>query len=334
MKWFIFLYCSALFAKTVYITPIGGLDKDKLFFDPHGYRDECAKPFFVLRETLEKAGYTVKYTMGRELAAEDPQDVAAILVITHDDPYLLEQLKRFPKKSFLMLFESPLVMPHMYRDDLGDAFTKVFTLAHNMVDGKRFFPFYYVQPRMEMLQNIPDFSQKKFCALIAGHKDSENPLSLYPERINVIRFFGIRQIQGFDLYGSGWEGMPNWRGTIESKWEVLKNYRYSFCYENLRDCPGYITEKIFDSMIAGCVPIYWGASNITDFVPKECFIDRRDFGDTSDLYRFLRMMKKKDYDRYIAAIRNYFATNPQAKLFTIEHFVNTFLHEIRQCESL
>ena len=34
---------------------------------------------------------------------------------------------------------------------------------------------------------------------------------------------------------------------------------------------GYITEKIFDSFFAGVVPIYWGAENITDYVPKSLY---------------------------------------------------------------
>jgi hypothetical protein len=59
----------------------------------------------------------------------------------------------------------------------------------------------------------------------------------------------------------------------------LEKYKFSICYENARDTPGYITEKIFDCFFAGCVPIYWGANNITDHIPKECFIDKRDFED-------------------------------------------------------
>ena len=42
------------------------------------------------------------------------------------------------------------------------------------------------------------------------------------------------------------------------KEEFLTNYRFCICPENsLGD--GYITEKVFESIASGCIPIYWGA---------------------------------------------------------------------------
>jgi hypothetical protein len=42
---------------------------------------------------------------------------------------------------------------------------------------------------------------------------------------------------------------------VDSKKNTLEKYKFSICYENARDIPGYITEKIFDCFFAGCVPI-------------------------------------------------------------------------------
>ena len=65
---------------------------------------------------------------------------------------------------------------------------------------------------------------------------------------------------------------------IDRKIDVLKKYRFCICYENIKDVSGYVTEKIFDAFWAGCIPVYLGADNISDHVPKNCFISRRDFG--------------------------------------------------------
>ena len=46
----------------------------------------------------------------------------------------------------------------------------------------------------------------------------------------------------------------------DNKREYLKRYRFNLCPEN-SDSEGYITEKIFDSIISGCIPIYWGSEN-------------------------------------------------------------------------
>lgn len=44
----------------------------------------------------------------------------------------------------------------------------------------------------------------------------------------------------------------------DNKAEYLKLFRFNICPENsLGD--GYITEKVFESIASGCIPIYWGA---------------------------------------------------------------------------
>ena len=77
---------------------------------------------------------------------------------------------------------------------------------------------------------------------------------------------------------------PSYAGEISSKRAILEQYKFSICYENMSDMPGYITEKIFDCFFAGCVPIYLGASNMTDYIPGGTFIDKRKF---SGLFRII-----------------------------------------------
>jgi len=46
----------------------------------------------------------------------------------------------------------------------------------------------------------------------------------------------------------------------DNKREYLKNYKFNLCPENT-DSNGYVTEKIFDAIHSGCIPIYWGSQN-------------------------------------------------------------------------
>ena len=41
----------------------------------------------------------------------------------------------------------------------------------------------------------------------------------------------------------------------------------------------------FDAFVAGNIPIYWGADDIEDYIPKNCFIDRRNFSNHEKLYK-------------------------------------------------
>lgn len=44
----------------------------------------------------------------------------------------------------------------------------------------------------------------------------------------------------------------------DDKTAFLRQYLFNICPENT-DAPGYVTEKLFDSFEAGCIPVYWGA---------------------------------------------------------------------------
>ena len=51
-----------------------------------------------------------------------------------------------------------------------------------------------------------------------------------------------------------------WNSFKNDKNAYLKNFNFNICSEN-SDCNGYVTEKIFEAIKAGCVPIYWGSGN-------------------------------------------------------------------------
>lgn len=62
------------------------------------------------------------------------------------------------------------------------------------------------------------------------------------------------------------------------KQAFLLGYRMNLAFENSRS-PGYITEKLVEPLLAGCIPIYWGAPDVaSDFNPR-CMINVDDFPD-------------------------------------------------------
>lgn len=46
----------------------------------------------------------------------------------------------------------------------------------------------------------------------------------------------------------------------DDKVSFMSNYKFAICPENM-DTEGYVTEKIFDAILAGCIPIYNGSKN-------------------------------------------------------------------------
>jgi hypothetical protein len=237
-----------------------------------------------------------------------------------------EVFKKFPQKKLLLfIWEPPTVIK--YTSGYLSHFKRVYTWNDDLVDNKKFFKFYYPELK-PMLKNLPSFEEKKLVTQMSSNKKSKHSNELYKERESVIQFFEDKDV--FDFYGFAWEkkGYKNYRGSVDNKLDTLKNYRFNVCYENIRDVKGYITEKIFDSFAAGTVPIYWGASNITDYIPKNCFIDRRDFKDFAEVYDYIRIMDKATYENYIKNIQDYLHSD-RAKLFSREMFEVIFLEAIR-----
>jgi len=119
----------------------------------------------------------------------------------------------------------------------------------------------------------------------------------------------------------------SYRGKLTSKKETLERYQFAICYENARDIPGYITEKIFDCFFAGCVPIYWGANNITKHIPKECFIDKREFNTYEDLYQYIKNMSDEIFLNYLENIEKYLNSD-NSHLFSSKYFAEQIIKKL------
>ena len=150
----------------------------------------------------------------------------------------------------------------------------------------------------------------------------------------MIKYFSANL--GFDLYGIDWKKPiaraekvmrpfvdKCYRGSVDDKLATLKGYKFTFALENTV-CQGYVTEKIFDAMFAGSVPIYLGAPDISDFIPKDCFVDIRDFKNYKDLGRHISEMSENEYQQHIEAI-NQFIKSDKYYLFSQEKFAKDIL---------
>jgi hypothetical protein len=59
-------------------------------------------------------------------------------------------------------------------------------------------------------------------------------------------------------------------GVVSNKLETLSNYKAALIIEN---DPAFLTEKIFDSFFAGCIPIYVGKEAAKFEIPAHLFVE-------------------------------------------------------------
>ncbi|MEK9173507.1 MAG: glycosyltransferase family 10, partial [Patescibacteria group bacterium] len=139
-----------------------------------------------------------------------------------------------------------------------------------------------------------------------------------------------------DLYGAGWTKpvkytgghfsasiQKSYRGYVRDKLATLRNYKFCLCFENVV-FGGLVSEKIIDCLFAGCLPIYFGAPDITDYIPSNVFIDLRNFKDYQELNIYLKNMNEKTYGQYLENI-NRFTRSKEGYNFTQEKFARDLI---------
>lgn len=95
--------------------------------------------------------------------------------------------------------------------------------------------------------------------------------------------------------------LPNDSGRT-TKLDVLSGYKFNLAYENSIE-DDYVTEKFFDPLEAGCVPVYLGAPNIDDYAPGDrCYINAADFNGPKKLAEYLLALNEDEeaYNAYQA----------------------------------
>lgn len=91
---------------------------------------------------------------------------------------------------------------------------------------------------------------KKFCCLIARHDNWNTRKVIYNKLI---------QIDKITCPSMLFNNFDNKKFNEIGKIDFLKKFIFNLCPENSKyNYPGYITEKLMDSCISGCIPIYCG----------------------------------------------------------------------------
>lgn len=305
---------------------------DRLFDTENSFlnRDGTLLPFSRMRRYLQLQGipvHTADFLRSGKVVAE----------VNHY--WSLGMLKGY--RSFVgrndvrlrgfILFEPPLVSPRMYKalPEITRHFEAVY--VHNVIgdgyslDGVntgRLNKLYWPQPydsEMAPYWNR-DARLNKIVVIAGNHNPMFRRPELYSQRIQAVA--ELVDQEAIDLYGRGWERwwsrhsawLPYWRnrhailkaykGGCEYKLDVLSRYRFSLCLENM-PMSGYLTEKLFDCLYAGTVPLYLGAPDVGELIPPNTYIDLRNFSDFKSMFATVSKMPEQEWVRMQEAGRDF-----------------------------
>lgn len=274
--------------------------------------------------------------------------------------YRNPKIESFTNK-ILFQFEAPASMPYVYENvgDILSYYTQVFYACKIEKDNSHYFN--YPQTHNEVIEEYFQKENRKFLTLINSNiRPRPSPGELYSERIKAIEFFN--RTNDIHLYGFGWNKhlffhfvlnllyksyfrryknivdvdfhkyqsavIKAYKGSVDSKYSALSKYTYAICFENMI-MPGYVTEKLFDCFFSGTIPVYYGAPDIEKYVPKECFIDFRNFEDYDELKAFLKSLPASQIQRYKEDIIEYLNSD-QYRPFTKEYFAEKFVKLVQR----
>ena len=148
-------------------------------------------------------------------------------------------------------------------------------------------PEFILRPELIEQNEFISSEKNKFCAMIFN-----NPTK---ERVETYNLFSTyKKVDGF--------GHPfgNWSNGEINKYNNLKNYKFSVCYEN-RLYAGYYTEKLFHAKTAGNIPIYYCDDEVSNDFNEKCFINLNNYESLESLFEHIKEVDQDDnlYNSYL-----------------------------------
>lgn len=149
---------------------------------------------------------------------------------------------------------------------------------------------YYTKMKEDALPKKIDISKKenKICMLISSSINQSGRREYLTE---------LMQYVAIDSYGKlcNNKNIKDDKGR-ETKLALYSKYKFVIAFENAV-CNDYVTEKFYDPLLAGSVPVYFGAPNINEYIPgNKCYVDVRAYKSPQELAVYLNFCMNNDIE--------------------------------------
>ncbi|WP_309396244.1 glycosyltransferase family 10 domain-containing protein [Cerasicoccus maritimus] len=119
--------------------------------------------------------------------------------------------------------------------------------------------------------------RRRFCAFVSSNA---NP------RRTARRISFFQKLHAQRHVDSGGRAFNNVGGPVPDKHAFIKGARFCLSMENYA-MPGYTTEKLYESMAARCIPIFWGNPDVAEDFNPASFIDIADFASDTEAVDYI-----------------------------------------------
>jgi len=306
--------------------------QDRLFdlSDPALNRDDQLLSFHRFRVEMMSQGkqvHTADYLLQGKSSEEDSEYYSFGIL----DNFEFIVLQKLAHLAAFVIMEPPLVAPALSNalPKLTAMFDRVY--VHNThgngysldgVDASKLCRLDWPIPYNDVLQPFFDKRDRlqRVVVINGNHRPHFGKAEQYSVRIEAMVTLARSGV--VDLFGRGWDRwwsresmwMPYWRnrrvlmsiwhGACTSKLEILSNYDFCLCFENMA-MDGLIPEKIFDCFYAGTIPLYLGAPDISTYIPSDAYVDCRKFTSWETMWEEVKTMSSAQVDKMRQAGRDF-----------------------------
>jgi hypothetical protein len=242
-----------------------------------------------------------EFLLGREILTTSVNKRTEKLVCIDYSPSVAKEIKKLglsPENCTLVHMEPSVVLPANYTGSRKRQFGTVITVGgiRSQVSSSVHWPLLW--PSASDLEKLHASERAERVVVINGNKMSFIKGELYSLRRNA-----IKNLTNLDLYGTQWDSRlasrlmialksfaqaalsiklprlsglnlwfqdyPNSKGPVDDKLKTMAHYKYALVIENSAE---YMSEKLMESLFAGCIPIYVGPDPEEFGIPKELVI--------------------------------------------------------------
>ena len=242
-----------------------------------------------------------EFLLERELLATSVNSITEQLVCIDYSPSVAKEIKKLglsPENCTLVHMEPSVVLPANYARYRQRQFGKVITVGGLSSHDSKSVHWPLLWPSAFDLEKLHATERDERVVVINGNKMSFIKGELYSLRRKT-----IKNLDNLDLYGTQWDskfvsrliialksftqaalslklprpsGLNLWfqdypksKGPVDNKLKTMAHYKYALVIENSAE---YMSEKLMESLFAGCIPIYVGPDPEEFGIPNELVI--------------------------------------------------------------
>lgn len=189
------------------------------------------------------------------------------------EPDIQKKLREFPKSQIIYLIREPpldeIIEITKYNYEQAKNYCGYVSGPDKFAPKPDYMPAIWYHPNsFRELNEMPPPEKTKLCSWItSGISRTAN----HRRRLEFIKLLQEQNLK-FDLYGRNLPIFAHSNGLLNNKWHAMAPYYYNLAIENYADNDLYVTEKLWDSLLAWCLPIYYGGSAADKLLPPGSFL--------------------------------------------------------------